>query len=129
MSARGQLIEAALKAGHRVRVRAAGSSMRPLVPSGARITVEPNGGPVRVDDVVVALADGELVAHRVTRVDPVELRGDSSTAVEHAPEILGRVVAVEWRGVGYRIDAGWGRLWSRACARVGPWLRRAEKLL
>ncbi len=129
MTARAQLVEAALKAGHRVQIRAAGTSMRPLLPSGVRLTVEPlERDQLQSSDIVVALCEGQLVAHRLVSRTPLILRGDSAPQFEHDPEVLGRVVAVEWHGFTYRIDQGWGRLWSLACAHLGPWIRRAETI-
>jgi SAM-dependent methyltransferase len=103
------LARAVLAAGHRLRFRAHGRSMRPLVPHGSLLEVEARAFErVRLGEVVLhASPRAPLVAHRVVgrAADALVTRGDSNARLERVParDVLGVVVAREsggrWRAV------------------------------
>ena len=129
-----RLARAVLAGGHRLRFRAHGRSMRPFLPHGSLLEVEPRAFErVRLGEVVLhATARAPLVAHRVIGRErgALLLRGDSNALVSAVEprDFLGVVVAREsggrWRpvssgparwlglasGLGYRCLVG--------CARV-----------
>lgn len=108
-----RLARAVLSAGHRLRFRAHGRSMRPFLPHGSLLEVEPRAFErVRLGEVVLHAAPrAPLVAHRVVgrsggRTDGALLtRGDSNARLDRvsAADFLGVVVAREsggeWRAV------------------------------
>lgn len=103
------LARGVLARGHRLRFRAHGRSMRPLVPHGSRLEVEPRPfARVRLGEVVLHAAPrAPLVAHRAVGRAHGELllRGDSNARLDRVPEgeYLGVVVARErdghWRSL------------------------------
>ncbi|HEX6886287.1 MAG TPA: class I SAM-dependent methyltransferase [Planctomycetota bacterium] len=103
------LARGVLARGHRLRFRAHGRSMRPLVPHGSRLEVEPRPfARVRLGEVVLHAAPrAPLVAHRAVGRTHGELvlRGDSNARLDRVPEreYLGVVVARErggrWRSL------------------------------
>ncbi|MBL9037119.1 MAG: hypothetical protein JNG84_01270 [Archangium sp.] len=86
-----------LPIGKRMWLRAGGTSLWPLVPSGAQLQVErATVDQLRVGHIaVVAWPNGTLVAHLVRQVDP--LLTVTSLGLDDPPgcELLGRVVAVK----------------------------------
>src|SRR5262249_10119110 len=109
------LARTALSAGHRLRFRAGGRSMRPFVPHGSVLEVE--GRPfdrVRLGEVVLHAAPASpLVAHRVVgRADgALVTRGDSNARLDRVgrEEFLGVVVAREHRGRWRPVSSGAAR--------------------
>jgi len=91
-----------LQRGHAVEFRVRGDSMHPAIREHDLVHVAPSRD-VRVNDVVLALAERGLTAHRVIAVDgeSVVTRGDNTTAADRAlarDRILGKVVWVERNG-------------------------------
>lgn len=95
-----------LNQGQAVRFAASGTSMRPTIRNGEIITVEPaEPESVKRGDIVFCAHGKGFVAHRLVRYHLVEgcppqfvLRGDATCRHEEmcdAPQILGRVIAVE----------------------------------
>lgn len=120
------LARAVLAAGHTLRFRARGASMRPQIPDDSMLEVEARAlADVRVGDVVLYAPGGDrLVAHRVLGRDAEGLvtRGDSASRRD-------RVAACEFLGVvGARIAGGrrvalagaarWPGLFTNLCHRV-----------
>jgi hypothetical protein len=104
-----RLARAVLAQGHRLRFRAFGRSMRPFLPHGSLLEVEPRAfARVRLGEVVLhASPAAPLVAHRVVgrAAHALVTRGDSNARLESVAEddFLGVVVARqnggEWRAV------------------------------
>lgn len=97
MSLRAQLAAQMLREGHTVELPATGWSMRPLIPPGGTVRVEPASvGDVRPGDVVVVDAGGELLCHRLRYVagGRVVTRGDNTLDDDPplpADALIGRV--------------------------------------
>jgi signal peptidase I len=96
-SLRAQLAASMLREGRSVELPATGTSMRPLIPPGGVVRVEPaRAADVRPGDVVV-VADGErLVCHRLVYVarGRVVTRGDDALVCDPplpADAVVGRV--------------------------------------
>lgn len=93
------LARAALDAGHALRFRARGLSMRPQVPHGSLIEVRhADAGELRRGCIALyCTPEHRLVAHRVIgrRQGLLLLRGDSAARIDAVPEacVLGRVTA------------------------------------
>jgi hypothetical protein len=86
-------IREALRAEHPIEVLAAGTSMRPEIPDGARLNLcAPNQ--IRLGDIVLFTAGDRLVAHRVIRRDPKRVLtiGDSCASPD-APIPRERILA------------------------------------
>ena len=92
--------------GHRVRFRAAGSSMFPTIRNGETITVEPApAATLAVGDIAFYRTERGVTAHRVVATGGVGktllARGDAPGSETEAVEpdwILGKVVAIERGG-------------------------------
>jgi signal peptidase I len=105
------LVQDALGRGQRVRLTSTGSSMLPFLREGDVVeldTVKPNA--IGVGDIVLALAGGSYVLHRVTAADSshVYLSGDAQTSKEgpfERHEIVARVVTVERGGRVRTVDS------------------------
>jgi hypothetical protein len=126
---RAELCRAALRQGVAVEIVAGGTSMRPLLHAGDRLTIEPaRAETLRLDDVaVVARADGQVVAHRVVGLAPLRLHGDGCRepdAPVSADAVLGRVVRFRRGPATIRLDQPLGRLLSQLSRRVAAWRRR-----
>ncbi|MFQ3581946.1 MAG: S24/S26 family peptidase [Chloracidobacterium sp.] len=91
-----------LRQGHAVRFRATGQSMAPTIADGDVIRVEPLAmdAPVSVGDVVLALVNNRLIAHRVIGITgggvtaQLTLRGDAQASVADCVarrDVLGRL--------------------------------------
>lgn len=106
------LARAVLASGQRLRFRALGRSMRPLVPHGSLLEVEPRAFErVRLGEVVLhGLEGAPLVAHRVVgrRGGALLTRGDSNARLDRVPSesFLGVVVARELDGEWKRVSSG-----------------------
>lgn len=91
-----------LQRGHAVEFRVRGDSMHPSIREHDLVHVAPSRE-VRVNDVVLALADRGLTAHRVIAVkgESIVTRGDNTPSADRAlarDRILGRVLWVERNG-------------------------------
>jgi hypothetical protein len=142
-----QLSAELLGRGNRIRFRAHGRSMAPLVRDGDVLTVEPARlGDLRVGDIALhRIGEGQLVAHRVVarRVadgrPAVATRGDAvrgSPDLAREGDVLGRVVARERDGRVVRMHGALprtaGRLvvaWVRLRALAGRLARAAARRL
>ena len=131
-----------LRAGHVVRFRARGESMRPFLYDGDVLTIHPvPPAAVRRGDVVFYPGDNDRPnAHRVLGLCAADgetfllIRGDARDAGwERIPlrAVEGRVTHAERGGRQFRVDTLWTRAfalaWLRARPRVRPlraWLRR-----
>lgn len=116
-----------LSAGHGLRFRARGSSMRPWIRDGDLVSVDPCPPRcIRRGDVILGCNDaGRVLVHRVIRLDQAGghlvcvTRGDALIGAD-APlreeQVWGRVVAVERDGKRINLDRGVirivGRLWG-----------------
>jgi signal peptidase I len=98
-----------LKSGHRLRFRARGSSMHPLVRDGDILVVRPvNQDEMKVGDVVLYRAAGAgIVAHRIVEKHTrrgqgfLVVRGDATGRPDPQvlwSQVLGRVASIERRG-------------------------------
>jgi phage repressor protein C with HTH and peptisase S24 domain len=93
-----------LARGITVRFQAHGDSMYPLIRSGDYLVVAPvELARVSVGEIVLTLTARGLTAHRVMTIDGATLttRGDNSLTADAAiaaPQLLGRVVAIERNG-------------------------------
>jgi phage repressor protein C with HTH and peptisase S24 domain len=97
-----EVIADLLARGHSVRFRASGDSMHPIIRHHDHLLVEPVQTILR-GDVVLALADRGLTAHRVIEIrgDAVIMRGDNAPAPDATiarGRILGRVTFAERHG-------------------------------
>src|SRR5262245_40436331 len=107
-----RLARAVLGGGHRLRFRAHGRSMRPFLPHGSLLEVEPRAFErVRLGEVVLhAQQRAPLVAHRVVgrRGGALLLRGDSNARLDQVQpqDVLGVVVARESGGRWRRVSSG-----------------------
>ena len=129
-----------LARGSRVRFRARGRSMAPLIRDGDVLTVEPvSMEALRVGDIVFHRAGpGRLVAHRVvTRdVENAELtlttRGDALLGPGErvrADDVLGRVVELQRGNRLVCLDQGWRRVVGVLWARLSPLPARLARLV
>lgn len=125
-------LEEALRAGRAVRVRARGQSMRPLLPDGSEVLIEPARRAPGIGDVVLTSSLGELALHRVVEIFwaagrlYVRTRGDGRRAPDSplpADAILGRAVEALVAGRRIRLDRAAGRALGWLAAKVLPWLR------
>jgi hypothetical protein len=82
--AQNQLLLEALGRYGRVRIRARGHSMRPLIPDGSLVELRPLRGDPCGGEVVAAFRGATLLIHRVVRVAPegVTLAGDGARAAD-----------------------------------------------
>ena len=106
------LARAVLARGHRLRFRALGRSMRPLVPHGSLLEVEPRPFErVRLGEIVLyATAREGVVAHRVigTRAGALLARGDSGAGLDTVKpdDFLGVVTSREQGGRWKNLSTG-----------------------
>jgi signal peptidase len=109
-----------LASGNTVRFTAPGGSMHPVIRHGDVLLVDPLDRPARAGDILLYLACGRPVAHRLIAIAPGKdgpaliLKGDSAACPDlpvRSDQVLGRVVAVEREG--RRIDLY--SLWTAAC--------------
>jgi signal peptidase len=109
-----------LASGNTVRFTAPGGSMHPVIRHGDVLLVDPLDRPARAGDILLYLACGRPVAHRLIATAPGKdgpaliLKGDSAACPDlpvRSDQVLGRVVAVEREG--RRIDLY--SLWTAAC--------------
>jgi hypothetical protein len=111
-----------LGSGMRVRMPATGLSMRPFIHAGEHVAFAPchKGKPTRGEILLVRQSSGELLLHRVVRVDEtgVYLRGDAQVFTEgpfSSEQIIARATGVVRNGRFIRLDRGprrWvARLW------------------
>ena len=96
-----------LASGHTVRFTAPGGSMHPVIRHGDVLLVDPLDRPARAGDILLYLACGRPVAHRLigfTANDDgpaLVLKGDSASLPDlpvRLGQVLGRVFAVERHG-------------------------------
>jgi signal peptidase I len=97
-----------LAAGHTARFRASGDSMYPAIRSGDYLHIVPcDISQLRRGDVILAMTDRGLTAHRIVRIRDAEgemrivMRGDNALRCDRtvpASDILGRVEIVESSG-------------------------------
>jgi len=119
-----RLARAVLAQGGRLRFRAHGKSMRPFVPHGSLLEIEPRAfAGVRLGEVVLHAAErAPLVAHRVVGRAPGVLltRGDSNARLDQvaADDFLGVVVARERAGRWRPVSSGPAR-WLGLAAGLG----------
>lgn len=119
-----RLARAVLAGGHRLRFRAYGRSMRPFLPHGSLLEVEPRAFErVRLGEVVLHAAErAPLVAHRVVGREQGKLltRGDSNARLDAvaASDFLGVVVARESAGQWRPVSSGAER-WLGLAAGLG----------
>jgi hypothetical protein len=99
-----------------------GRSMRPTFEDRASVWIEQGARP-RFGDVLVHSNGEFLIVHRVVAVHAGPLyrtKGDGLAYLDPrlvpAGEVLGRVVAVERRGLRYRIDGSGGRVYAKLAA-------------
>lgn len=127
------LSQTILDQGCRLRFRAFGTSMSPLILDGAILEVEPlPGADLRVGEVAFYRSSGgRLVAHRVIRKKfrqgrPLLLiKGDAlSCQYEevYPHHILGRVVRVEQKGRNRDLHLLQERVLGKFLAYLAPWL-------
>jgi len=96
-SLRFEVVAAMLRQGRTVELPAQGTSMRPLIPPGGVVRVEPaRATDVRPGDVVLVEAGGHLICHRLVYVAAgrAVTRGDAATDCDAplpADAIIGRV--------------------------------------
>ncbi len=121
-----------LNGGYEVQLDTRGDSMVPLIRSGNFLRVEAvKPEQLRLGDVIIYRAGGQLVAHRLVRKSweggllRLHSKGDAfSWRVweKVAPEeVLGLVTVVRGpRGRELRINAGWGRVLSLILAATWP---------
>jgi hypothetical protein len=125
------LVRELVAGGGRVRLKVTGASMRPFIRSGAVVELAaiPAGGCAPGTVVLVELAGGRHVLHRVTRrvAGGVLTRGDANLDGEGphpAERLVARVVGLVRGGRVVPLDAGalfrLGRLWG--ATRAGAWL-------
>lgn len=103
----GDVIEAVLESGNRVRFKANGDSMHPFIRSGQQLVVEPvDAHAVKRGDVVLARLDRGLTAHRVVRIErrggevvSITMRGDNCE-LDDPPfppaQLVGRINSSRW---------------------------------
>jgi hypothetical protein len=90
-----------LKSGRGVRLRATGQSMKPLLPPGCLLRIEPMTEPPEMGDIVLYQSEGgRLVSHRVIALtsEGIQTKGDAFVSADGAvglSQVLGKVVAVE----------------------------------
>ncbi|HVR40737.1 MAG TPA: S24/S26 family peptidase [Thermoanaerobaculia bacterium] len=124
-----------LAAGHAVRFRAEGDSMWPLIHSGDFLLVEPvNVRDLVRGDVVLALQDRGLTAHRVVHIArdaknvmQITTRGDNAPKSDDSFEetrVLGLVRHAERDARQYSINR-YGSIFSLTITRL--WVRTAAR--
>ncbi len=127
-------VEERLREGERVTIVLRGTSMRPTLCEGDKITVAPLETEPQVGDVVLFRYAGHHLLHRVIAIegDLYTMQGDNCYGTEQARrnDIVARLVAA------HRMDgkvltvgnAGWERLSRHSLCRKG-WRNRAIRLL
>jgi hypothetical protein len=103
VAARLALCSELLRAGQPLRIRIRGSSMVPALWPGESVTIHSMDiKGTRVGQIVVFSRDGQLVAHRVLRIDPSEDGADDCAVVtrgDAAGEEDSPVLPAEWLGI------------------------------
>jgi len=123
----GELTSEVLAYGSSIKFTAHGSSMRPFIKDGDKITVYPtNAYHLKAGDVVLYhTAGGRLTAHRITSIQNqgnqllLNTRGDASSGSDepvHMDQVLGRVTHVQRSGKVFSLDTRsrrmMGKLWT-----------------
>ncbi len=116
-------VEERLREGERVTIVLRGTSMRPTLCEGDKITVAPLETDPQVGDVVLFRYAGWHLLHRVIAIegDLYTMQGDNCYGTETAPrrDIVARLVAAHNRdGRAFRVgDPAWERLSQRSLRR------------
>lgn len=126
------LLRQTLAAGGRVRLLLQGRSMTPTLPSDCEIEAAPLAGPAPLGALVIFVADGRLVAHRLVRRagDRWVTQGDGRPLPDApltADQIIG-VVAAAYRD-GRRCWPGPGERWLARFWRARHHARRLLRRL
>jgi hypothetical protein len=128
----------ALATGAAVTVRATGSSMRPLIPSGTRLVIAPvKAESLSIGDILFFRNTlGAGVIHRILRIDVVPIggvqfrtKGDAILAFDEPvrpDQVLGRVVRIErllWNERRWAVDLNVRRwIWAGAAIARVQWV-------
>lgn len=118
--------------GSRMRFRARGGSMRPLIRDGEIIEVKPaKVSEIRVGDIIFYRASwGSMVAHRVIKKRKEKgkmvlvTKGDSAPGFDgqvYLEQIFGKVVTVEKKGRNVKLDKSFWKLLNFFWAIVSPY--------
>lgn len=130
-----------LAAGHTLRFRARGTSMRPFIRDGNILEIRPAGvSPIRCGDVVLCCNDSDrVVVHRIVGQENGHMRlliqGDALTRPDgriSRDQVLGKVVVIERGKRRIDIDTGLPRLSGLLWVKFSPfsvWLYRVLVLL
>jgi signal peptidase I len=139
-----ELISQILRDGHKVRFRAPGKSMQPVILDGDCLMVEPIGpAAIKMGDIILYQAEERIIAHRVMDIGKGEisktqpeahithysfiLRGDASYSYDepvYPDQILGKIVSVERNG---RIINPYSSIYKISC-RARVWGSRLKRL-
>jgi hypothetical protein len=127
-----RVLQALLASGETVRFTAPGHSMHPMVRHGDVLVVEPLRAPALIGDILLYIARGRPVAHRLIAFEPdngsvaMILKGDSAVQPDlpvQQEQVIGRVAAIERRGrkvnpsgvrfrAAVRLHAAAGSMWD-----------------
>ncbi len=119
-----------LRSGQSVRFVARGASMWPSIPPGSRLEVLPcPAGELKVGELAAFDRGGQLVVHRVTRLEAggVRMQGDNREVSDgeiSAEQVLGRATVLERRSLHVR----WPRRGELLRAGRALWRRLAPRL-
>jgi hypothetical protein len=109
------------QAGARSLIPITGNSMLPLIREGDQVLVVHGRNSVRRGDVVVFRRQGQLIAHRVLRIDDDEgqaaflVKGDNLSTFDPLVDpgaVLGRVLAVQRGNRSLALDSTSWRVWG-----------------
>jgi signal peptidase I len=120
------IVEELLRAGQRIRLEVAGSSMYPFIKDGDVVEIEKPGPRLQKGDVLlVRVCGNSYVIHRVVKVDGEYffLRGDFQQGLQgpfRRGDIVGRVVAIYRGGRRYTLERGFLRIMSLLWIRITP---------
>ena len=124
----GALTADLLRAGHLVRFEASGTSMLPLVHSGATIEIEPVAtNALRTGDLVFCLVPDsnnipQVLIHRLLKTQlPHLTRGDNCIQPDRTGEVLGRVVTLTQNGQPLNFRRWQWRIVNRWLGLVSRW--------
>lgn len=132
-----QLVISLLSKGHKIKLKASGISMFPLLWPNTMLDIIPyTTSNLKVGDIAVfnCFESNTLVAHRIIKIDrnAILFRGDSCPRTDgwiNAQLVLGKVTRAQHRHISYNIDNYFFRLYGHLVILLSPLSHNINRFL